>query len=83
MDGAGVLPAKRIATNRRYWLKRDLDEYLRRTSGEGPKRGVAYRRVSSQAQRPDLKNQRRIVEDFCLAKGIANVEFIEEIAPVV
>jgi predicted site-specific integrase-resolvase len=40
---------------------------------------VAYGRVSSQAQRPDLNNHRRIVEDFCLAKGIANVEFLEEI----
>jgi putative resolvase len=35
--------------------------------------------VSSQAQRPDSKNQRRIVEEFAIAKGIANLEFIEEI----
>jgi predicted site-specific integrase-resolvase len=35
--------------------------------------------VSSQAQRPELKNQRRIVEEFAIAKGIANLEFIEEI----
>ena len=67
------------ATGRRYWLKRDLDRFLGRTSAEVPKRTVAYCRVSSQAQRPDLKNQRRIVEEFCVAKGIANVEFIEEI----
>jgi len=33
----------------------------------------------SQEQRPDLKNQRRIVEEFAIAKGIANLEFIEEI----
>jgi len=79
MDRAGVLPAKRTITDRRYWLKRDLDKYLGRTSAEGAKRGVAYCRVSSQAQRPDLKNQRRIVEEFCVMKGIANVEFIEEI----
>ena len=67
------------ATGRRYWLKRDLDRFLGRTSAEVPKRTVAYCRVSSQAQRPDLKNQRRIVEEVCVAKGIANVEFIEEI----
>ena len=67
------------ATGRRYWLKRDLNRFLGRTSAEVPKRTVACCRVSSQAQRPDLKNQRRIVEEFCVAKGIANVEFIEEI----
>jgi predicted site-specific integrase-resolvase len=78
MDRAGALPAKRTTTSRRYWLKRDLDEYLGRTSAEGPKRGVPYGRVSSQAQRPDLNNQRRIVEEFCLAKGTAHVEFLEE-----
>jgi predicted site-specific integrase-resolvase len=44
--------------------------------GEGP---IAYCRVSSAAQRPDLKNQRRVLEDFCAARGVANVAFIEEV----
>lgn len=39
---------------------------------------VAYCRVSSQAQRPDLKNQRSVLEDFCVVRGLANVEFVEE-----
>src|SRR5437763_1792547 len=75
----GVLPARRTASGRRYWLQPDLDRYLGRTAGERPRRTVCYCRVSSQAQRPDLKNQRRIVEEFAIAKGIANLEFIEEI----
>src|SRR3989440_1062916 len=79
MDRAGVLPARRTASGRRYWLQPDLDRYLGRTAGERPRRTVCYCRVSSQAQRPDLKNQRRIVEEFAIAKGIANLEFIEEI----
>jgi len=79
MDRAGVLPAKRTLTGRRYWLRSDLDAYLGRTALIVPRRNIAYCRVSSQAQRPDLKNQRRIVEEFCIAKGIGNVEFIEEI----
>jgi putative resolvase len=79
MDRAGVLPARRTASGRRYWLRRDLDRYLGRTGVERPRRTVCYCRVSSQAQRPDLKNQRRIVEEFAIAKGIANLEFIEEI----
>src|SRR5438477_5883171 len=76
MDRGGVLPARRTASGRRYWLQPDLDRYLGRTAGERP---VCYCRVSSQAQCPDLKNQRRIVEEFAIAKGIANLEFIEEI----
>ena len=44
-----------------------------------PRKPVAYCRVSSAAQKPDLKNQRKILEEFCAARGIANVEFIEEI----
>jgi predicted site-specific integrase-resolvase len=40
---------------------------------------VAYCRVSSQAQKPDLVNQRNVISQFCVAKGLANVEYIEEI----
>jgi predicted site-specific integrase-resolvase len=77
-DRAGKLPAKRTNTGRRYWLKKDLDEYLG-LSGEETKRIVAYCRVSSQAQKPDLKNQREIMEEFCVSNGKANVEYITEI----
>ncbi len=79
MDRSGVLPARRTASGRRYWLRQDLDRYLGGTGVERPRRTVCYCRVSSQGQRPDLKNQRRIVEEFAIAKGIANLEFIEEI----
>jgi len=79
MDRAGVPPARRTASGRRYWLRPDLDCYLGRTGAERPRHTVCYCRVSSQAQRADLKNQRRIVEEFAIAKGIANLEFIEDI----
>lgn len=79
LDRTGVLPAHRTSTGRRYWLRQDLDAYLGRTAVVAPRSNVAYCRVSSQAQRPDLKNQRRIVEEFCVARGIENVEFIEEV----
>jgi len=39
---------------------------------------MCYGGVSSPAQRPDGKKQRRIVEEFAIAKGMANLEFIEE-----
>lgn len=73
------MPAKRTASNRRYWLRAQLDAYLGRTAATVPRRRVAYCRVSSQAQRPDLKNQRRIVEAYCVAKAMANVDYVQEI----
>lgn len=35
--------------------------------------------MSSAAQKPDLRNQRRILEEFCTARGLANVEYMDEI----
>jgi predicted site-specific integrase-resolvase len=40
---------------------------------------IVYMRVSSQAQRPDLKNQRLALEQFCLARGIEVDQWVEEI----
>jgi predicted site-specific integrase-resolvase len=40
---------------------------------------VAYCRVSSAAQHPDLANQRRVLEQFAGARGLAGVEFVEEV----
>ena len=76
MVRAGVRPARRTASGRRYWLRPDRD--LGRTAAERPRPTVCYGRVSSQAQRPDGKNQRRIVEEFAIAQGRANLECIEE-----
>jgi predicted site-specific integrase-resolvase len=44
-----------------------------------PHRIIAYCRVSSPAQKPDLRNQRGVLEEFCAARGLAGVEFNEEI----
>lgn len=78
-DRDKVLVAHRSPGGRRYYDKKDLDVFLGLTVAAPPKVSVAYCRVSSQAQRPDLKNQRAVLEDFCLARGIANVEYVEEI----
>ena len=77
-----LVPIGRSSTNRRRYTKEQIHEFLgiRKYGAEQPeKRLVAYCRVSSNAQKPDLKNQRRILEEFCVAKGLANVEFIEEV----
>jgi len=77
-DRDGKLVPLRTPTNRRLYT----DEHLRMLRGlavNQAKKAVVYLRVSSQAQKPDLKNQRAILEQFCAAKGIAVDEWIEEI----
>ena len=75
-----LVPAVRTETNRRMYTEAQLQAFL----GEQPvepeaRRVVAYCRVSSQAQKPDLVNQRHVLEAFVVAKGLANVDFLEEI----
>lgn len=80
-DRSGVLvPISRTATNRRVYAKEQLDAFLGlRCEVPRPIRIVVYCRVSSAAQRPDLANQRRALENFCAGRGFAGVEFISEI----
>ena len=80
LDREGVLIAHRTATDRRYYLRGELDAFLgRAVHNAAGKSIVAYCRVSSRAQIPDLKNQRSVIEDFCVARGFSNVEYIEEV----
>lgn len=76
-----LMPAARSATNRRLYTEAQIAEFLglRASGGKLPERAVAYCRVSSAAQKPDLQNQRRVLEEFVVARGLANVEFVEEI----
>jgi putative resolvase len=76
-DRDGTLTAKRTPTGRRFYT----DENRRRVLGfpEAQKRSIAYCRVSSAAQKPDLKKQRQALEQFCISGGIAQVEFLEEV----
>ena len=80
-DRDGILrPAGRSATNRRFYTKAQLDLFLgRRREAVVPTRVVAYCRVSSSAQKPDLQNQRRTLESFCAARGLTDVEWIDEV----
>jgi len=75
------IPIARTITNRRLYTVSQIHEFigLQQTRGKEPTRLVAYCRVSSAAQKPDLINQRRVLEEFMVAKGLANVEFVEEI----
>jgi predicted site-specific integrase-resolvase len=81
LDREGTLvPASRSSTNRRLYSQAQLDEFLGfKREKRVPTRIIAYCRVSSAAQRPDLKNQRSTLETFAAARGFADIEFIEEI----
>jgi putative resolvase len=78
-DRLGILPAKRTITNRRYYTDADLAAALRLERVPSVRRTVAYCRVSSQAQKPDLENQKRILEQYCQRQGIEVDEWMTEI----
>jgi predicted site-specific integrase-resolvase len=70
----------RTDSNRRLYTESQIREFLgMRNRVSEPTRLIAYCRVSSAAQKPDLANQRKVLEEFVVAKGLANVEFIEEV----
>ena len=74
-----LIPAARTVSNRRRYTESQLRAFLRLPSLAAPGRVVAYCRVLSAAQRPDLVNQRRTLEQFTAARGLAVVECVEEV----
>jgi len=78
-DRLGLLKPDRAPSGRRLYRKSSIDLFLGNASGEIQRKTVAYCRVSSQAQKPDLKNQCEAIEQFCLSSAKPNVEYIEEI----
>ncbi|MDY0960821.1 IS607 family transposase [Massilia sp. CFBP9026] len=72
-------PLARSPTGLRLYSETQIAERIGLQSRPAPYRIIGYCRVSSAAQKPDLRNQRRVLEEFCTARGLANVEFIEEI----
>jgi putative resolvase len=78
-DRLGILPAKRTITNRRYSTDAELAAALRLERVPSARRTVAYCRVSSQAQQPDLENQKSILEQYCQRQGIKVDEWMTEI----
>lgn len=78
-DRIGVLPAKRTITNWRYYTDEELAAALRLPRVQKERRTVAYCRVSSQAQKPDLANQRRVLEAFCTQRNIEVDEWMMEV----
>src|SRR2546421_9795368 len=78
-DRLGVLPAKRTITNQRYNTDNDVAAALQLPRVLKKRKTVAYCRVTSQAQKPDLANQRRMLEQWCQQQQIQVDEWIMEI----
>jgi putative resolvase len=80
-DREGILSAaSRTKTGRRAYTKDQLDAFLGQQIGRSePRRVIAYCRVSSAAGKPGLKSQRRMLEEFVAARGLADTEWVEEI----
>lgn len=74
-----LIPIARTDTNRRLYTVSQIEEFLGLHTEKQPIRIIAYYRVSSVTQKPDLVNQRKVLEEFVIARGLSNVEFIEEI----
>jgi putative resolvase len=68
------LRPERTPCGRRAYSQAMLDSFMRRDPPQAARKAVACCRVSGAAQKPDLKSQRRVLEDFCAARGMANVE---------
>jgi putative resolvase len=65
-------PAARTPGNRRLYTPEQLNQALNRVSKINQVT-IATLRVSFQAQKPDLSNQRAALEQFCIARGIAEI----------
>jgi len=77
-DREGRLTPSRTPTNRRVYTDEHLYQVLpqRRPAEQAT---VVYMRVSSQAQKPDLANQRTVLEQFCAARGLVVTAWVSEI----
>ncbi len=78
-DISGKLPAKRTLSDHRYYTEDDLLIAKGLKPLEVKRKVVVYCRVSSNAQKPELKNQVIAMESFCLGRGLAVDEWVSEI----
>ena len=70
--------ASRTPGNRRLYTQEQLNTLLQ-VKFKGERVTIAYVRVSSQAQKGELTNQKMALEQFCIAKGLGVDEWISEI----
>ena len=69
LDYSGKLKAHRTTTNRRYYTKEQLDTFLGKKA-QTRRLQIAYARVSSYEQKPELQYQLDYIRNYVNAKGI-------------
>jgi predicted site-specific integrase-resolvase len=75
-----LIPVARTDSNRRLSPETQIREVIGlRQAHHAPTTPVASCRVSRAAQKPDLANQRNVLEAVVVATGLAGVEGIEEV----
>lgn len=78
-DRTGKLKAKRTPSNHRYYTEEDLLQAKGLKPISEERLIKVYCRVSSAKQKNELANQKLSMEQFCLARGYAVDEWVEEI----
>jgi predicted site-specific integrase-resolvase len=79
-DRLGQLTAYRTPGGHRFYTDEQLAEIMGRPAAPAaPRRMVIYCRVSGAAQMPDLKHQVQALEQFCIARGVAADEVLQDI----
>ncbi len=78
-DNSGKLPAKRTPSGHRFYTENDLLIAQGLKPTEQNRKNIVYCRVSSNGQKPELKNQITAMETFCLNRGLAVDEWVSEI----
>lgn len=80
-DNKGILKAYRTKTDRRYYTKKQLDDFLNKDTANDDtnKKIVAYARVSSNQQKDNLKNQMSFIRNYTNAKGLVLDEELSDI----
>lgn len=77
-DREGILKAHRSKTNRRNYTHDQYLEYIGQKATP-EKKNIVYYRVSGSGQKGDLENQRKALEQFCTAQGIAVSEWLTDV----
>lgn len=78
-DRSGKLKAKRTPSNHRYYTEDDLLVAQGIKKKAVKRKTIVYCRVSSKKQTGELTNQRKAMEQFCLARGLSVDEWVEEV----
>jgi predicted site-specific integrase-resolvase len=78
-ESEGRIAVRRTPTGQRYFDDTDVRRVLQPGFNDADRRTVVYCRVSSPGQKDDLASQVSAMEQFCLARGLAVDEWVQEI----